>query len=76
MLSWLGNIFNARAPKVQPIEPGDPVPPGLTVSIPGTAARGTVSAFVDGPNGTQARVIVVEPETTWIQNVSLYRLEL
>lgn len=75
MLSWLGNIFNARTPASPSVKPGDPVPRGLTVRVPGTETPGTVTAFVDGPNGTRARVIVAEPAGTWIENVSIHRLE-
>ncbi len=75
MLSWLGNIFNAR-PQTPSVKPGDAVPPGLKVALEGENAVGTVSAFVAGPNGTRARVIFVDPDHTWIQNVSLHRIPL
>lgn len=75
MLSWLMNIFNAR-PAPRPIQPGDPVPPGLRVNVPDQGLEGTVSAFVSGPHGTRARVVFEGHQSTWIQNVSLHRIEL
>ena len=75
MLSWLRNLFDP-SPELAPIAPGEPVPPGLEVTVPGTGCRGTVTAFVDGPNGTRARIVVVAPERSWIETVSLHRLEL
>lgn len=77
MLSLLRNIFNAPVSTAAPILPGDPVPPGLVVRVPGEPAVGTVAAFVDGPNGTRAKIVVVDKERrTWITQVSLHRLAL
>lgn len=75
MLSLLANIFR-RPVQPEPIRPGDPVPPGLKVQDPHSEAVGTVSAFVDGPNGTRARVVYTGPRRTWIENVSIYKLQL
>lgn len=77
MLSLLRNISNAQPVTTTPIRPGDPVPPGLLVTVPGERAVGTVSAFVDGPHGPRAKVVVTDPERrTWITLVSLHRLSL
>ena len=75
MIRYLAALFTRPAPQPEPIRPGDSVPPGLTVRLPDNPAKGTVSAFVAGPNGTQARIVFVEPRRTWIQHVSLHRLE-
>lgn len=74
MLRFLRNLFRT-SPAVAPIRPGDPVPPNLLVGLP-DGGVGTVSAFVDGPNGTCARVVCQTPRRTWVQTVSLHRLEL
>jgi hypothetical protein len=76
MIRYLAALFSRPAPQPEPIRPGDSVPAGLRVRMAGSPDVGTVSAFVAGPNGTQARVVFVAPKRTWIQTVSLHRLEL
>ena len=74
MIRFLASLFSSK-PTPEPIRPGDPVPAGLTVGVPGGEV-GTISAFVGGPNGTRARVVCQTPRRTWIETVSIHRLEL
>jgi len=74
MLKRIRSWFGFRTPAKPWFSPGDPVPPGLQVEVPGSGI-GVVSAFVPGRSGTAARVVFRTPRRTWIETVSLHQVD-